>query len=142
MAQSINNATWNRVANADAFSKSPLTQTELTQYRDLVQKHPRGIYYITLATVEFRMGNFKEAIAAASKSIELTPKQEANYDSPFPGDYAILAMSHFNLDEIEKAGEYRRNFNEAMKQDAFKDDEECNSFAAEVGEMFFENAKQ
>lgn len=124
-ARETNSAIWQRVSMPDAFEQAPLTDSELTQYRELVRQQPRDIYYNTLATAEYRMGNFQEAIAAALRSVELSPQV-------FPGDYAILAMSHSELGETEKANAYGEKFRESMKLEKSKDDEDCVSFAIEV----------
>lgn len=133
-SESINRSTWNRVVTSEAFEKSPLTNVELSRYRDLLQQHPLGTYYNTLATAEYRMGNYRESIAAALMSVELTPS-EMNLHSPHASDFAILAMSHFKLGEKETANEYRDKLNEALKLDAFKNDQECRSFAKEVATL-------
>lgn len=75
------------------------------------------------------MGNYREAIDAALKSVALSPRV-------FPGDYAILAMSYSELGEMEPANDYREKFNTTMKLDAFQDDEDCLSLALEVESMF------
>ncbi|MEQ1825776.1 MAG: protein kinase, partial [Pirellula sp.] len=83
-AQRINNATWQKVSTPDAFKHTPITDSELIQFRELIREHPRDIYFNTLATTEYRMGNYQEAIQAALRSVELSAQA-------FPGDYAILA---------------------------------------------------
>lgn len=131
-AQRINNATWQKVSTPDAFQQTPITDSELIQFRELIRQHPRDIYWNTLATTEYRMGNFQEAIQAALRSVELSPQV-------FPGDYAILAMSYSELDETEKANDYRDRFHESMKLEAFKNEETCQSFSAEVARTFESN---
>lgn len=79
--------------------------------------------------------NSDECIAAAKKSIELTPK-EIDSATLVPGDYAIVAMSHFKLGDKEKANEYRMKYDDTMKLDAFKSDAESKSFGEEVEELF------
>ena len=86
--------------------------------------------------MEYRFGNFEDAISAALISVERTPKEDSRYDSPFAGDFAILAMSYFKLNNNEKANVYRDKLKKAMKLDEFKDDEDCLSFLAEVNELF------
>ena len=49
---------------------------------------------------------------------------------------AILAMAYYKLDDRKKAEEFRSQLKEAMKLDAFKDDEECKSFLIEVNSLF------
>lgn len=78
------------------------------------------------------MGNYQDAIQAALRSVELSAQA-------FSGDYAILAMSYSELDETEKANDYRDRFPTSMKLDAFKNDETCKSFSVEVMRTFKSN---
>ena len=130
--QRINNATWEKVSTPNAFKHTPITDSELIQFRELIRQYPRDIYLNTLATAEYRMGNYREAIRAALRSIELSAQA-------FPGDYAILAMSYSELDETEKANDYRDRFHTSMKLDAFKNDESCKPFTVEVMKTFESN---
>jgi len=75
------------------------------------------------------MGNYQEAIQASLRSVELSTQA-------FPGDYAILAMSYSELDEMEKANEYRDRFHTSMKHESFKNDETCKLFSVEVMRTF------
>jgi hypothetical protein len=45
-------------------------------------------------------------------------------------------MSHRQLGSAEEANKFRTQLDEAMKNESFKDDPECQSFAAEVAELF------
>jgi tetratricopeptide (TPR) repeat protein len=101
--------------------------------RQVVVRFPKHEFFNTLATAEYRMGNFEKAVAAALRSLELST------DNVYAGDFAILAMSHFELGKLEKANEYRAKFLEAM--DEFKDDEDCNRFAVEVKGVFDNSSK-
>jgi WD40 repeat protein/serine/threonine protein kinase len=134
-ARRINATSWSRVVTQESFDKSPFTNKDLFRCRGLCRQHPNGIYYNTLGVAEFRMGNFERAIEAALRSVELTPK-ELRLDGPHPVDFAVLAMSHFKLDRIDKAEDYQEEFDAAMTDKPFKDDPECQSFALEVKELF------
>ena len=57
-------------------------------------------------------------------------------------DLAILAMSHRQLGNQTEATEFREQLNELMKQDAFKDDKDCQAFLAEVNELFESNSEK
>ncbi len=131
-AQRINNATWQRVSTPDAFEQTPLTDSELIQFRELVRQNPRDIYLNTLATAEYRMNNYREAIDAALKSVALSPQA-------FPGDYAVLAMSYKRLGEFEDAKNYREKFNTSMGLDEFKNDKGCISLRLEVESLILSN---
>ena len=93
-----------------------------------VPKVPARLSF-TLATVEYRMGSYQEAIQAALKSVELSPQA-------FPGDYAILAMSYSELGDTENANDYRKRFHESMQLNDFKNDEDCKSLSSEVERTF------
>ena len=86
-------------------------------------------YFNTLATAEYRMGSYQEAIQAALKSVELSSQA-------FPGDYAILAMSYSKLGDPENAKDYRERFHKSMQLSAFRNDNTCKSFEAEVERTF------
>jgi hypothetical protein len=45
-------------------------------------------------------------------------------------------MSHSELGDTENAIDYRERFHESMQLDAFKKDETCKSFSAEVERTF------
>ena len=45
-------------------------------------------------------------------------------------------MSHFQLGNKDEANKYREQLTEAMKLDAFKDDEDCQNFVQEVDILF------
>lgn len=128
-AQRINNATWQKVGTPDAFEQTPITDSELIQFRELVRQHPREIYYNTLGTAEYRMGNYREAIDAALKSVAMSPEA-------FPGDFAVLTMSYSRLGEFDDAKNYREKFNTSMNLDEFKNDKECMSLRLEVESMY------
>jgi tetratricopeptide (TPR) repeat protein len=134
-AEALNSLIWELVKHSpDAASRSLLAE-ELTNLRRMVEKFPRGLYYNSLGTAEYRMGNYQAAIDACAKSLELLPKEQ-NLPGPHPGDLAILAMSHRQLGSAEEANKFRTQLDEAMKNESFKDDPECQSFAAEVAELF------
>jgi tetratricopeptide (TPR) repeat protein len=134
-AEALNSLIWELVKQPpDAVSLEFLTE-ELPQLRSVVNQFPSGVYYNTLGTAEYRMGNHQAAIDACAKSLEQLPK-ELNLSGPHPGDLAILAMSHRQLGNAEEANKFREQFKEAMKKESFKDDPECQGFAAEVTELF------
>ena len=109
--------------------------------RDIVAQYPRGIYHNTLAVGEFRLRNFERAIKAALVSVKLTPG-ETQTSGPYPGDLAVLAMANQELGNTEQVEKYRAQFAEAMKSEAFKNDDECRSFQAEVKAMFASSKNQ
>ena len=85
----------------------------------------------TLAAAEYRLGNFDQAIADAHASIKLLTEQRTS-----PINYAILAMSHFELEQPKEANEFRETLTESMKLDEFKADPDYQAFASEVDALF------
>lgn len=135
-ARSMNGQVWERVKSIASFEAKPLSQPEIDRLRDVVARYPRGIYYNTLATAEYRMGNFSEAIDAALLSVEKTPAENTAADSAYPGDLAILAMSYCELGEWDSATEYLEEMQRLLKLDEYKDDTECIAFKMEVEQLF------
>lgn len=129
-ASSTNETVWQKVV-----ADGQISDAELERMQAVVRDFPMGTYFNTLGVAEYRAGNFDAAIAACRKSVELTPT-EMNLPGPHAGDLAFLAMSHFQLGKKGQADEYRNQFVNAMKQDAFKDDEACLGFAKEVEALF------
>ena len=129
--QAVNSEVWKRVVNPGILTDDELVK----QLRAGIIYNPAGAYYNTLAAAEFRLGNFSAAIKAAKKSMELTPK-EMNLPAPHPVDLAILAMSHLHLGNVEKAKQFYQQMNQSLALDPFKENYECNSFAAEVFRRF------
>ncbi len=119
-----NNLLWRKVVLP--FSKP--SDRDIALLKDIAAVQPQGIYYNTLGVMHYRAGNYESSIEACTKSLELTPK-EMNLPCPHPGDLAFLAMSHLKLGNQDNAAEFRTQFNEAMKQDIFKQDVECLRFA-------------
>ena len=130
--ESINKRTWDKVKRPTART----TEQELDHMKAVVRDFPRGIYFNTLGVAQYRAANYEAAVKACLKSVELLPQQDDRYDSPHAGDYAFLAMSHFQLGNKEAADVYRKKLTEAMKLDPFKDDEECLGFVKEVDALF------
>lgn len=132
--EGLNKSLWQRVATKTAFERVSISCLDLLKFRDMTAQYPKGIYYNTLGTTEYRFGNYALAIQAAEKSLELTP-EEISLPAPHPIDYAIIAMSHFQLGEKDLAFEFQKKLIESVKQDFFRNDSECLSFLAEVEEL-------
>ena len=96
-ARAFNKKIWIRIAAPPSDDAAgPLFEDELPELRRLCQQHPRRDFYKTLATAEYRMGNFKEAIATAKASIDLTPQK--NSDVPSPVNFAVsVSYTHLTL---------------------------------------------
>ncbi len=137
-AKELNARIWPRVAAPPGLNSSkagPLFEDELPEFRRLCEQHPSGGYINTLGVAEYRMGNYQEAIAAATESSKKLV-EEMGLPSIHPSDLAILAASYYRLDEKDKANAFRKQLAEAMLLDAFKEDKECLSFHQEVRKLF------
>ena len=129
-ADRINHSVWQRVS----LPSSNADEKAVEQMEEVCRDHPSGMYFNTLGLTLYRAGKYTRAITACEQSVKKTP-DELRLDSPYPGDLAILAMSHFQLDNQEAANKYRDQLTEIMEFGSLKDDEECISFMKEVGEL-------
>lgn len=102
--------------------------------QEICRDFPRSSFLTTLGLTHYRNGNFNKAIDAFLKSISLAAN-ERELPAPNPVDLAFLAMSYQKLGDTQKAAEYKQEFLEAMQQDAFRNDEECLSFANEMEDV-------
>ena len=81
------------------------------------------------------MGYYQNAIEATKQSLVWHTK-ESGLPAQHPIDLAIMAMSHLQLGKQSEASDFRKRMSQSMKLDAFKDDEECKTFVAEVNALF------
>ncbi len=142
-ALAINNEVWENVKSPVGPDQVQRLKSDLELMQNVCSQHPRGIYFNTLATAEFRMGNYRAAIAAAKQSLKRTPgEMQPPLPTPYPGDLAILAMSYLKLGEPEPANRYREDLNQAIKLEVFRDDQEVQSFVNEVERAFAADSKK
>lgn len=78
----------------------PLDPGELSRLRELLTQVPYAFVLSTLGLAEFRLGNFQAAIEANGKSLEIQG------DEGFPGDLAVLTLSHLQLENEPEAENY------------------------------------
>jgi serine/threonine protein kinase/lipopolysaccharide biosynthesis regulator YciM len=93
-----------------------------------------AIARLTLAAAEYRTGNFGRAIKAMEKFMDKNRNEH-------PGGFAILALSHMALKDVDKAMKFRAKHVEARKGSKSRDAAHADLFATEVVEVFgkFEN---
>ncbi|MEM9827457.1 MAG: tetratricopeptide repeat protein [Planctomycetota bacterium] len=103
--------------------------------RVVCKEFPLALFLNTLGVAEYRLGNYQAAVEACLQSVELSP-QQLGVAEFHARDLAFLAMSYHQLGKAREAETYRRQFLEAMKKDAFRDDEECLGFARELVKLF------
>jgi tetratricopeptide (TPR) repeat protein len=123
---------WARDRLAWAFVSSPKPkQHELLQAveasKKAVEVVPRqGVYWGTLGAAHYRSGNWKDALAALDKSIQLGFRDGSNC--------FFLAMTHWQLGSKEEAREWYREAVQWMEKYQPKD-EELRRFRAEAEQL-------
>jgi thiol-disulfide isomerase/thioredoxin len=130
-AYEFNNSFWKTIVSPN----SKPSAAEIERMSAICRDDPRGIYFNTLGTAQYRIGNYEAAVEACLKSVDLTPN-ELNLPGPHAGDLAVLAMSHFQLGDKEQAVKYRERLNETMELRVFRNDAECLGFMQEVNDLF------
>jgi tetratricopeptide (TPR) repeat protein len=94
LAHLLNNQAWNLATHAEPKIRDPGRAVKLAQ--EAVELAPKeGNYWNTLGVAHYRNGDWKEAVAALTKSTEL--QRENAYDAFF------LAMSHWKLHQKKEA---------------------------------------
>ncbi len=120
--------------------RSPDFATKLEKivgdFRSQVGGSADGQKLATLAVAEFRLGNFEAAISSAISSIDSMPNETE------PVNLAILCMSHFKLGDVEKASEFRDQFNKAMKSGEYDGDADYTLIADELKKLLSEDAAE
>ncbi|MEW6165858.1 MAG: CHAT domain-containing protein [Pseudomonadota bacterium] len=92
-----------RVRRARAAQQLGLVQTRIDELRAAIAlgggRNPSRVWK-ELSTAEYNGGDFRQAIAARLKAIELTPR---NRSGQLPSDYAMLADAYRRIGEFERA---------------------------------------
>src|SRR5262249_47281595 len=94
-----------------------------------------GDIWNTLGVAYYRVGNWKEAIAALQQAVELNKGLPAS--GPLPavgnaGDWYFLAMAHWQLGNQEEA---RKCYNQAVEKHRRADIEELQRFGNEASTL-------
>ena len=99
------------------------------------ERHPRGATLATLGAAKFRLENYESAIADAMQSLERSRLRfkPAKYHAC---SLAVLAMSHHKLGNQAEANAFRKQLNDIMKNDDFKNDQDSIQFLKEVNNLF------
>jgi tetratricopeptide (TPR) repeat protein len=121
-----NNAAWFLATCADPKFRDPSRAVKLA--KKATELAPmEGTYWNTLGAAQYRAGNWKDAIAALDKSMEIRKGGDSF-------DWFFLAMAHWKLGEKEKA---RSRFDQAVEwMDKHQPrDEELRRFRAEAAEL-------
>jgi serine/threonine protein kinase/tetratricopeptide (TPR) repeat protein len=95
-AKSYNDLAWSLATASDLQLRNPEYAVQLAG--KAVQLAPKeGFFWNTLGAAHYRVGHWKDAIEALTKSMELLNGQMESFNAIF------LAMAHWQLDEKEKA---------------------------------------
>jgi tetratricopeptide (TPR) repeat protein len=91
----VNNTAWRLATDANPANRDPGWAVELAKLA--VERAPgNGVFANTLGAAQYRAGDWKEAIAALEKSMQLRQGGDSF-------DWFLLAMAHWQLGDKEKA---------------------------------------
>ncbi|MFO0967576.1 MAG: serine/threonine-protein kinase [Gemmataceae bacterium] len=125
-AGELNNLAWLLAAAADPRVRHPGWAVELAQ--KAVDSVPKaGAIWNTLGVAQYRAGDWKAAIAALEKSMELRKGGDSL-------DWFFLAMAHWKRGEKDKAGEWYDRAVQWMDKNQPTNDE-LRHFRAEAAEL-------
>jgi tetratricopeptide (TPR) repeat protein len=103
-------------------------QLALRQARAACQLAPdRGDYLTTLGMAQYRLGDYREALAT------LTEADRVNHE--VPADLAFLSMAQHRLGQEEQARATLTRLREVVKQPPWANDEEVQTFLGEAGAL-------
>jgi serine/threonine protein kinase/tetratricopeptide (TPR) repeat protein len=125
-AGSRNNLAWLLATHAQAALRNPTFAVELA--KEAVALAPKeGNYRNTLGAAHYRAGNFKEAVAALEKSMELRKGGDSF-------DWFFLAMAHWQLGDRDKARSWYGKAVQWMEKNQPQNDE-LRRFRAEAEKL-------
>jgi superkiller protein 3 len=130
-----NNLSWLLATCSEAKFRDPARAVELA--KKAVALRPKdGTMWNTLGAAHYRAGNWKEAVAALEKSMELLRNKGGDISGWF-----FLAMAHWQLGEKEKARDWYSTAEKWMDQIQPKN-EALRRFRAEAAELLKIEAKK
>ena len=134
-AQYSRDSLWKQVKSPIDDTSDDTLNYDLKYLREWSKLHSQGFAWATLSAAEFRMENYESAIADALKSLQRSRLKfkPAQYHGC---SLAVLAMSHHKLGNQAEASNFRKQLNDIMKNDEFKDDQDSKSFLLEVNKLF------
>jgi tetratricopeptide (TPR) repeat protein len=126
-AKAHNDAAWFLATGADPKFRDPKLAVELA--RKAVELAPRqGMFWNTLGVAHYRVGKWKDGIAALKKSDELIKGEMFSFNAFF------LAMAHWRLDEKDEARKWYDQAAAWMEKNK-PQDEELQRFREEATEL-------
>src|SRR5262249_42285362 len=126
LAGLLNEVAWALATHAEPARRDPGRAVSLA--REAVERGPReGTYHNTPGAAQYRAGNWKGAIAALEKSMELSKGGDSF-------DWFFLAMAHWKLGDKDKARDWHDRAVRWMDRNQPKN-EELLRFRAEAAEL-------
>jgi tetratricopeptide (TPR) repeat protein len=126
LAGLLNGLAWTLATDAEPARRDPARAASLA--KEAVELEPlQGGHWNTLGAAQYRAGNWKDAIAALEKSMELSKGGDSS-------DWFFLAMAHWKLGEKDKAREWYDKAVQWMDKNQPKNDE-LRRFRAEAAEL-------
>ena len=134
-AKPARNRIWESVKSPLKDTKDNMFDFNLKFLSKASERHPRGATLATLGAAKFRLENYESAIADAMQSLERSRLRfkPAKYHAC---SLAVLAMSHHKLGNQAEANAFRKQLNDIMKNDDFKNDQDSIQFLKEVNNLF------
>jgi tetratricopeptide (TPR) repeat protein len=125
-ARAYNNLAWILATSPDPKFRDPKRAVELAQ-KAIELKPEEGTNWNTLGAAHYRAGDWKAAIAALDKTMELRKGGDSN-------EWFFLAMAHWQLGEKDKARQWYDRAVEWMGKNQ-PTNEELRRFRAEAAEL-------
>jgi WD40 repeat protein/serine/threonine protein kinase len=96
------------------------------------QEPENGFYLNTLGLAQYRLGEYRSAIATLNRSAKINA---ARLRGEFPADAMFLAMAHHRLGETEPVKANYQRLRSAMSEARWSKDKEALAFLAEVEQV-------
>jgi serine/threonine protein kinase/tetratricopeptide (TPR) repeat protein len=133
LALCLNDLAWSLATHAEPARRDPARAVSLA--KEAVELKPQeGSYWNTLGAAHYRAGDWKAAIAALEKSMELRKGDDSN-------DWFFLAMAQWQLGERDKARQWYDRAVEWMDKNQPKN-EDLRRFRAEAEELMKKEKQQ
>jgi WD40 repeat protein/serine/threonine protein kinase len=124
----LNKASWSVARLPDA--EAAAYRLALRQVEAACQQSPEsGVFLNTLGVVQYRVGQYREAVATLTRADELN---SVAYRGSIPADLAFLAMAQHRLGHTEKARAAMRRLRDSMKKTRWANDLESQGFLREA----------
>jgi hypothetical protein len=127
-ATRLNNASWSVVRLPDA--EAAAYRLALRQAETACRQSPEyGVFLNTLGVAQYRVGQYREAVATLTHADELDSVTD---QGSTPAELAFLAMAQHCLGQTEKARAALSRLREAMKKPQWAKDQKAHAFLREA----------